>query len=122
MPKWISSLRYKPGQKISRRQNWEERIKLIVENAPHWDVGMVCGVPAWVQIVLERIINQYNLNSIYDIWPNLGIYIHGGVSIEPYKESFKKLFGDKVTYIETYMASEGSFGFQARPDGESNLF
>ncbi len=121
MPKWISSLRYKPGQKISRKPNWEERIKLIVENAPQWDVSMICGVPAWVQIVLERIIDTYNLKSIHDIWPDLGIYIHGGVSIEPYRESFKKLLGDRVTYIETYMASEGSFGFQARPDGGIKL-
>jgi len=121
MPRWISSLLYKPGQKISRRPNWEERIKLIVENAPNWDVGMICGVPAWVQIVLERIIDRYKLENIHEIWPNLGIYIHGGVSLEPYRESFKKLLGNKVTYIETYMASEGSFGFQAKPGGGIKL-
>ena len=121
MPRWISSLLYKPGQRISRRPNWEDRIKLIVENAPNWDVGMICGVPAWVQIVLEKIINQYKLDNIHQMWPNLGIYIHGGVSLEPYKESFKKLLGDRVTYIETYMASEGSFGFQARPGGGIKL-
>jgi hypothetical protein len=121
MPRWISSLLYKPGQRISRRPNWDERIKLIVENAPKWDVGMICGVPAWVQIVLEKIINTYHLDSIHEIWPNLSIYIHGGVSIEPYRESFKKLLGEKVTYIETYMASEGSFGFQAKPGGGIKL-
>ena len=82
---------------------------------------MICGVPAWVQIVLEKIIDTYHLNSIHEIWPNLRIYIHGGVSIEPYRESFKKLLGDKVTYIETYMASEGSFGFQAKPGGGIKL-
>src|ERR1700748_1068777 len=54
MPRWVSSLLYKPGQRISRRHQWEDRIKLIVEKAPQWDVGTICGVPAWVQIVLER--------------------------------------------------------------------
>ena len=115
MPRWMSSLLYKPGKKISKRKKWEDRIKLIVEKATQWDVGIVCGVPAWVQIVLERVIKHYGVKNIHDIWPNLSVYIHGGVSIEPYKESFKKLWGKPVTFIETYMASEGSFGFQARP-------
>lgn len=116
MPRWMSSLLYKPGQRISKRQNWEDRIRLIVEKARQWDVGIVCGVPAWVQIVLEKVITHYGVNNIHDIWPNLSVYIHGGVSIEPYRESFKKLWGKPVTFIETYMASEGSFGFQARPN------
>ncbi len=115
MPRWVSSLLYKPGQKISKRPKWEDRIRLIVENARNWDVGTVCGVPAWVQIVLERVIKHYNVESIHEIWPNLRVYIHGGVSMEPYRESFKKLLGENTTYIETYMASEGSFGFQAKP-------
>ncbi len=121
MPRWVSSLLYKPGKKISKRPRWEDRIKLIVEKAPHWDVGIVCGVPAWVQIVLERVVEYHKLDNIHQIWPNLGVYIHGGVAMEPYRESFKKLLGPKMTYIETYMASEGSFGFQARPGGGIKL-
>lgn len=115
MPRWLSNFFYKPGQKISKRPNWEDRIRLIVRNAKHWDVGTVCGVPAWVQIVFEEIIKYHKVKNIHEIWPNLYVYIHGGVSFEPYRESFKKLLGKPVTYIETYMASEGSFGFQARP-------
>lgn len=116
MPKWLSYLFYKPGQSISKRTRWEDRIKLIVRKAPTWNVGIVCGVPAWVQIVFEEIIKYHKVNNIHDIWPNLALYIHGGVSFEPYKENFKNLLGHPITYIETYMASEGSFGFQARPD------
>lgn len=115
MPRFLSNFFYKPGQKISRKPQWEERIRLIIENAPKWDVGILCGVPAWAQIVLEEIIKTYNLRNIHDIWPNLKVYIHGGVAFDPYRENFKRLFGEPVTYIETYMASEGSFGFQARP-------
>ena len=122
MPRWISSLLYKPGQRISKRPKWEDRIKLIVEKADQWDVGTICGVPAWVQIVLERVIKHHKVKNIHEIWPNLSVYIHGGVSLEPYRESFKKLWGKKkVTFIETYMASEGSFGFQARPDAGIKL-
>ena len=121
MPRWMSSFLYKPGQKISKRPKWEDRIRLIVINARKWDVGIVCGVPAWVQIVMERVIKHYGLKDIHEIWPNLSVYIHGGVSMEPYRESFKKLLGKQITYIETYMASEGSFGFQARPGGGIKL-
>jgi hypothetical protein len=116
MPRWMSSLLYKPGQKISRRPNWEDRINLIVRNARQWDVGTVCGVPAWVQIVFEQIIKYHKVKNIHDIWPNLSVYIHGGVAFDPYRESFKKLLGREIVYIETYMASEGSFGFKAQPD------
>lgn len=115
MPKWLSSIFYKPGQKISQRPMWEERIKLIIRKAPQWDVATICGVPAWVQIVMEEVIRYHKVKHIHEIWPNLSIYIHGGVSIEPYRESFKRLLGKPITFIETYMASEGSFGFQARP-------
>lgn len=115
MPRWMSNFFYKPGQKISKRPKWEDRIKLIIRKAPQWDVGTVCGVPSWVQIVLEEVIKYHKVKHIHEIWPNLSIYIHGGVSFEPYKESFKKLLGRPIEFIETYMASEGSFGFKARP-------
>lgn len=115
MPRWMSNFFYKPGQKISKRPHWEDRIKLIVKNARKWDVGTVCGVPAWVQIVFEEVIKYHKVKNIHEIWPNLSVYIHGGVSFEPYKESFKRLLGKPIEFIETYMASEGSFGFKARP-------
>ncbi len=120
MPRWASRLLYKPGQKISKVPHWEDRIKAIVRKAPKWDVGTVCGVPAWVQIVLERIIAYHKVKNIHEIWPNLSIYIHGGVSFEPYRDAFQKLLGKPIAFIETYMASEGSFGFQARP-GEPGI-
>jgi hypothetical protein len=118
MPRILSNFFYKPGQKISKNPNWEDRIKLIVRNAPKWDVGILAGVPAWAQIVLEEIIKTYKLKNIHEMWPNLSVYIHGGVAFEPYRENFNKLLGKPLIYIETYMASEGSFGFKARPDAK----
>ncbi len=115
MPKWLSYFFYKPGQRISKRPDWEDRIKLIVRNAKKWDVSIVAGVPAWVQIVLQRVVAYHKVKHIHEIWPNLSLYIHGGVSFEPYRDSFRKVLGRSIVYMETYMASEGSFGFQARP-------
>lgn len=117
IPRWFRYF-YKPESDISISANWEERIKLIVDKAPEWDVSTVCGVPAWVQILFEKIIQTYKLKNIHEIWPNLTGYIHGGVSMEPYRSSFEKLLGKPISFIETYMASEGSFGFQTRPEAK----
>jgi hypothetical protein len=73
-------------------------------------------VPAWLQICLEKIIERYNLNTIHDLWPNLSFYVHGGVAMEPYKKGFAKLLGKPITYIETYLASEGFLAYQNRQD------
>ncbi len=116
MPKWLSSLLYKPGQKISKQPIWEDRIKMIVERADKWDVATVCGVPAWVQIVMEKIIEHYGVKTIHDVWPSFSAYIHGGVAFEPYRDSFNKLCSKPVSYLETYMASEGFFGFRSSPE------
>jgi hypothetical protein len=115
IPRWFRYF-YKPDNKISYRPDWNQRINLIVQKAPEWDVSTVCGVPAWMQILFEEIIKYHQVKNIHDIWPNLTAYIHGGVSFTPYRESFKKLLGKPISFIETYMASEGSFGFQDKPD------
>jgi hypothetical protein len=115
MPGWISKIYFRPGQKIASEPSWQERIRQIVTHAHRWDIGMVCGIPSWMQIVFEKIIEHYRLQNIHEIWPNLNVYIHGGVSFDHYRECFEKLLGKPVTYIETYMASEGSFGFKSRP-------
>jgi len=87
--------------------------------APKWDIGIIVGVPAWLQLLLEKIIFTYKLNSIHDIWPNLKIFVHGGVSFDPYRKGFEKLLGKKMIYLETYLASEGFLAFQALPDRKS---
>jgi hypothetical protein len=86
----------------------------IVEKAPEWDIGFIVGVPAWIQMCMEKIIERYNLNTIHDIWPHLDFFVHGGVSFEPYKKGFSKLLSKPITYIETYLASEGFIAYQDR--------
>jgi hypothetical protein len=88
----------------------------VVENAPNWDISFLVGVPAWLQICLEKIIEKYKLNNIHEMWPNLAFYVHGGVAMEPYKKGFEKLLGKPITYIETYLASEGFLAYQNRQD------
>jgi hypothetical protein len=84
----------------------------MVKKAPSWDIGVLVGVPSWVQILLERIIKEYNLNTIHDLWPSLSAYVHSGVAFTPYEKSFEKLFGKPVVYSESYLASEGYIAYQ----------
>ncbi len=117
LPLWFRSMGlYKPGKKIAREKDWSKKLEEIVENAPNWDIGFIVGVPAWLQICLEKIIKRYKLNNIHEIWPNLSFYVHGGVAMEPYKKGFSKLLGQPITYIETYLASEGFLAYQSRQE------
>jgi len=115
IPFWFLGLGlYKPGKKIARVKDWSEKLEEIVEKAPDWDIGFMVGVPAWLQLCLEKIIERYNLKNIHEIWPNLGFYVHGGVAMEPYKQGLQKLLGKPIIFIETYLASEGFLAFQNR--------
>ncbi len=110
-PFWFQPF-YKPGKKIAKEKDWQRKLEEIVEKAPEWDIGFVVGVPAWIQMCMEMVIERYNLNTIHDIWPNLAFFVHGGVSFEPYKKGFEKLLAKPLIYIETYLASEGFLAFQ----------
>lgn len=117
IPFWFVGLGlYKPGKKIAKEKEWNKKLEEVVENAPNWDIGFIVGVPAWLQLCLEKIIERYKLNNIHEMWPNLAFYVHGGVAMEPYKRGFEKLLGKPITYIETYLASEGFLAYQNRQD------
>jgi hypothetical protein len=109
----------KPGKEISKEWDWEKKLEEISQNAHEWDIGVVCGVPSWIQILFEKIIADHNLNNIHDIWPNLRVYIHGGVFFAPYKKGFQKLLGKELLYCDSYLASEGFIAFQDRQGTES---
>jgi hypothetical protein len=115
IPFWFQPF-YKPGSQIAQEKDWAKKLDGIVLKARDWDIGCIAGVPAWIQILLEKIISHYGVNNIHEIWPNFSVYGHGGVSFEPYRKSFEKLVGKPLIYLETYLASEGFIAYQARPD------
>jgi hypothetical protein len=117
IPFWFQALSLnKPGKKIAAVKDWTTKLEEVVANAPNWDIGFILGVPAWLQLCMEKIIERYNLNNIHEMWPNLSFYVHGGVAMEPYKNGFEKVLGKPITYIETYLASEGFLAYQSRQD------
>ncbi len=118
LPFWFQHF-YKPGKQIARTRDWDAKLDKITRKAIDWDIGIIVGVPAWIQILMEKIIGYYCVPNIHEIWPNLEVYVHGGVSFEPYRKGFAKLLGRPIHYIETYLASEGFIAFQAYPDRRS---
>lgn len=118
LPLWVRRF-YKPGTKISGLNDWNERIQRIAEEAPKWDVGIVAGIPSWIQLMLERVIEHNQLSNIHEIWPNFQVYVSGGVAFDPYKKGFEKLLGQPVYYMDSYLASEGFIAIQSRLETKS---
>lgn len=118
LPFWFQHF-YKPGKTIARNRDWERKLDEIVLKAKDWNISIIVGVPAWIQLLLERIISHYRVKSIHELWPNLMVYVHGGVSFDPYRKGFEKLLGRPLYYIETYLASEGFVAYQALPNRRS---
>jgi hypothetical protein len=116
-PFWFQTF-YKPGGRIAKIKDWNEKLHEIVEKAPDWDIGYIVGVPAWCQMCMEMIIEHYKLNTIHDMWPNLGFFVHGGVAFEPYKKGFERLLAKPIVYIENYLSSEGFIGYKDHEDAK----
>ncbi len=113
-PIWARSF-YKPGREIAGIADFAERMEAIAQKAPEWDIGVIVGIPHWVQLTLERIVELHGLQNIAELWPNVKLFVSGGVDYEPYVPSFTRLIGHPIKYLNTYLASEGMFAFQRTP-------
>jgi len=112
MPTWANLMKT-PDKSIALMDDWEEKLDKMALQVIDEDVTSISGVPTWTMILLEKILTQKGVTNIQEIWPNLELYIHGGVSFTPYKAQFKRLIqSSKMNYLETYNASEGFFGLQ----------
>lgn len=110
-PRWMEHY-YRPGYDISRLPDWRERIECIADAAPDWNIGSAVSNPMWIQLILEKVIERHGLRHIHELWPHFSLLVHGGVFFEPYRATFEQLLGKPVQYIDSYLASEGFFGYQ----------
>jgi hypothetical protein len=117
IPFWMSRV-FKPGKDILSTTDWNAKLDKIARQAREWDIAIMCGIPAWVQIMIERVLAYNKVQTLHDIWPNLKLYVHGGIAFDPYRKTFDRFFSKPIIYVETYMASEGFFAFRARPEAE----
>jgi hypothetical protein len=115
IPFWFRGY-YKPGEEISKIDDWDKRVKKIAENAKEWDIGALSGIPSWMELMLKEVIAHHKAENIHEIWPNLQVFTTGGVAFEPYEKSFNALLAHPITIIDTYLASEGFLAFQQRPE------
>jgi hypothetical protein len=121
LPFWVE-LRRTPSKDIALMDNWEEKIERIARTTMEEDIYMMSGVPSWMMVLLKRIIEIKGVDNILEVWPNLQLFWHGGVSFKPYREQFKKLIPSAtMNYVETYNASEGFFGIQDRMGADDML-
>lgn len=111
VPSWMTNT-ILPGTQINTIEVWEKKVEKIVEDLLKRNWTVVSGIPPWVQMLCEKIIERTGKSCVADTFPNLDLYIHGGVNYEPYRERINKLIGKEIDLVETYPASEGFIAYQ----------
>ena len=114
---WIRT----PDLKIALLDEWESKIEKLAGNTINENVTSLAGVPTWTIVLIKRILKMSGKSTLKEVWPNLELYIHGGVSFTPYREQIKKLIGGPINYLEMYNASEGFFAAQNMPGDDGML-
>ncbi|HLU17293.1 MAG TPA: GH3 auxin-responsive promoter family protein [Edaphocola sp.] len=111
-----------PELKVALMDEWESKIEKIIESTLNENITYIAGVPTWTLVLLKRILEKTGKSDIREVWPNLELYIHGGVSFKPYHNQFKQLIPhDDMYYMETYNASEGFFAAQDTLNNEDGM-
>ena len=110
IPKFFLNNRV-PSWNTNCIEDWEKKVDTIIKETVGEKMMIIAGIPSWVQMYFEKIVSNEN-KTINEVFPDLTLYVYGGVSYEPYKSTFDKLFGKKVDTLATYPASEGFFGYQ----------
>ena len=111
----------KPSWETNCIEDWEEKVDNIIKETVGERMTIIAGIPSWVQMYFEKIVLDTQ-KSISEVFPNLSLYVYGGVSYEPYRSTFNKLFEKKIDTLATFPASEGFFGYQDTfQEGETDL-
>lgn len=112
MPFW-ADFSSAPKQETALMSEWETKMEAIINETINENITSLVGVPSWMLVLLNRVLEKTGKDNILEVWPNLEVYFHGGVNFNPYREQYKKLIPkDDFLYYETYNASEGFFALQ----------
>ncbi|TGE20699.1 GH3 auxin-responsive promoter family protein [Hymenobacter aquaticus] len=121
LPSWAEFLRTPPLE-LALLDEWEEKIERIARHVLSVNVSVLAGVPTWMIMLLRRVTELAGADNITEVWPNLGLFLHGAVAFGPYREVFRQLIpGGQMRYLEIYNASEGYIALQDEPDSEDLL-
>ena len=113
-----------PGKAITLLGNWEQKLEAITRITRNQRITGMTGVPTWLLVLIDRIFKEQGITSgnLLEVWPDLEVFFHGAVRFDPYRERFKKLIpSDRMSYLETYNASEGFFALQDEPHSSDLL-
>jgi hypothetical protein len=120
-PAWVGFVRT-PEKKIALLEDFEEKLNQITRVTAEQNVTNISGVPSWYLVLIKQILSFTGKNNLHDVWPNLEVFFHGGISFAPYREQFANFIRcSSMSYMETYNASEGFFGLQDDLSSESML-
>ncbi len=121
MPLW-AEFSSTPSSKVSLMSEWESKLKAIINESTQENVTSLAGVPSWMLVLLNNVLQETGKNHLFEVWENLEVYFHGGVNFGPYKEQYQKLLPRKrFKYYEIYNASEGFFAIQDRNNADDLL-
>lgn len=110
---WWAEIRRTPSKEIALMTEWTEKIEKMALGTINEDVYIIAGVPSWTYVLAKKVLELTGKSNLREVWPNLELFMHGGINFEPYRELFRQLIPfDDMNYVETYNASEGFFGIQ----------
>jgi hypothetical protein len=120
-PFWVDLIRT-PKTKIALLEDFEEKLRQITHLTVNENVTNISGVPSWYLVLFKQILEYTGKKNLREVWPNLEVFFHGGISFVPYKEQFRNFIPDEeMHYMESYNASEGFFGLQDDPQSNDML-
>jgi len=111
LPIWTTFMRT-PSIDTALMSDWEAKMNKMADEVIKQNVTSISGVPSWTMVLLRKVLEKSRKKTIHQVWPKLELYMHGGVSMQPYKKEFDEIIGKKINYLEIYNASEGFFAIQ----------
>jgi len=121
LPTW-TELRRTPKKDIALLDNWEEKLERMAESVLDENICIIAGIPSWTLLLLKKVLEKSGKKSIVEVWPNLELYIHGGMSFKPYQTAYQEILQiPSMNYVESYNSSEGYFGLQDQIDSKELL-
>ena len=120
LPFWAEVLST-PDSSIALMGDYEEKLQKMAQVTLKEDVTSIAGVPSWILVLLDKILNLTNKTNLKEIWPNLEVYFHGAINFDPYRSQFRQIMGNNMNYLELYNASEGFFGIQDQVNSDELL-
>lgn len=115
VPTWLK-FNQKPSYTTNCIEDWETKVDKIVDETITADMRLISGIPPWVQMYFERLLDRTGKKNISELFPNFNLFVYGGVNYEPYRKKIERLIGKKIQALELYPASEGFIAFQDTPD------